>query len=142
LETVMLRRFVALLGLVALGTATVSAVAAFAHVGASTSVKVTMKEWGIAPVLSKVKAGKVTFVIKNVGQLNHEFLVLRTTTAASKLPVKGTTAVVSGLVGKVKQFKPGLTRTITLSLKRGHYVFICNLPAHYKAGQHVDFTVG
>jgi uncharacterized cupredoxin-like copper-binding protein len=136
------RRLVALLVLAAVGTATVSAVAAFALVGGPTTVKVTMKEWGIAPVPGKVKAGKVTFVIKNVGHLNHEFLVLRTKTAAGKLRVKGTTAVVSGLVGKVSQFKPGATRTITVTLTAGHYALICNLPAHYKAGQHVDFSVG
>ena len=37
---------------------------------------------------------------------------------------------------------PFLTKMLTLTLKPGHYVLICNLPAHYKAGQHVDFTVG
>ncbi len=101
-----------------------------------------MKEWGFAPTPAKVKAGKVTFVVKNTGHLSHEFLVLKTKTAANKLPLKGTTAVMSGLVGKLKQFKGGLTKTLTLTLKPGHYVLLCNLPAHYKAGQHVDFTVG
>jgi uncharacterized cupredoxin-like copper-binding protein len=62
--------------------------------------------------------------------------------APRPLRVKGTAAVVSGLVGKVSQFKPGATRTITVTLTAGHYALICNLPAHYKAGQHVDFSVG
>jgi uncharacterized cupredoxin-like copper-binding protein len=88
------------------------------------------------------KAGKVTFVVKNAGKLKHEFLVLRTKTPANKLPVKGTAAVVSGLVGRINQFKGGLTKTLTLTLKPGHYVLLCNLPAHYQVGQHVDFTVG
>jgi uncharacterized cupredoxin-like copper-binding protein len=142
LEAVMHRRFVVLLILVVLGIASVGAVTAYAFTGGSATVKVAMKEWGIVPAPPRVKAGKLTFSIKNTGHLNHEFLVLKTNTAANKLKVKGTTAVVSGLVGKISQFKPGLTKTITLTLKPGHYVLICNLPAHYKAGQHVDFTVG
>ena len=33
------------------------------------------------------------------------------------------------------------TETVTLPLKAGHYALICNLPGHYAAGQHADFTV-
>ena len=138
----MRRRFAVFVGLAALGTVTIGAVTAQAVAHGSGTVKVAMKEWGFAPAPAKVKAGKVTFVVKNVGHLSHEFLVLKTKTAASKLTVKGTTAVVSGVVGKIKQFKGGLTKTLTLTLKPGHYVLLCNVAAHYKAGQHVDFTVG
>jgi uncharacterized cupredoxin-like copper-binding protein len=28
-----------------------------------------------------------------------------------------------------------------LSLKPGHYSLVCNLPGHYMAGMHADFTV-
>jgi uncharacterized cupredoxin-like copper-binding protein len=126
---------------VVVATLSLGAVAALAATHSSARVKVTMKEWGFAPTPAKVKAGKVTFVVKNSGQLRHEFLVLKTKRSASKLPVKGTSAVVSGLQGKIAKFKGGLTKTLTLTLKPGHYVLICNLPAHYKAGQHVDFTV-
>ena len=84
----------------------------------------------------------LAFVVKNKGALKHEFLVLRTPTKASQLKVKGNVAVVTGLQGKIPQFAGGLTKMLTLTLKPGHYVLICNLPAHYKAGQHVDFTVG
>jgi uncharacterized cupredoxin-like copper-binding protein len=28
-----------------------------------------------------------------------------------------------------------------VKLKAGHYALICNLPGHYAAGQHIDFTV-
>ncbi len=47
----------------------------------------------------------------------------------------------TGQVGKIAQFGPGQTRTLTLHLAPGHYVLLCNLPAHYAAGQRVDFTV-
>jgi uncharacterized cupredoxin-like copper-binding protein len=28
-----------------------------------------------------------------------------------------------------------------LTMKRGHYALICNLPGHYKTGQFADFYV-
>ena len=137
-----MRRLFAVLIVVMISTVTIGAVTALAFTRSSATAKVSMKEWGFAPAPAKVKAGKVTFVVKNVGFLSHEFLVLKTKTAANKLRVKGTTAVVSGVVGKIKQFRGGVTKTLALTLKPGHYVLLCNLPAHYKAGQHVDFTVG
>ena len=30
---------------------------------------------------------------------------------------------------------------MTLTLKKGHYSLLCNLPGHYKGGQFVDFYV-
>ena len=116
--------------------------AAFA-LQSSASAKVTMKEWGFTPTPVKVKAGKVTFSVKNIGHLNHEFIVIRTSKLANRLPTRGAVAVVTtGQVGKIAQFKPGVTKTLTLTLKAGHYVLICNLPGHYKAGQYANFTVG
>jgi uncharacterized cupredoxin-like copper-binding protein len=108
----------------------------------SATTKVTEKEWGVTPLPAKVKAGRVTFSVKNVGHLSHEFIVIRTSRAANRLPTKGAVAVTTGQVGKITQFKPGVTKTLTLTLKVGHYVLICNLPGHYKAGQYVNFTVG
>ena len=36
---------------------------------------------------------------------------------------------------------PGETKTLRLELRSGHHALICNMPGHYMAGQHVDFTV-
>ncbi len=122
--------------------AALTATGAYAAVSRSQArVPVTEKEWGITPRPVSAKAGSVTFVVKNIGHLKHEFLVLRTRTAAAKLKVRGAQAVVTGQVGKIAQFGPGQTRTLTLHLAPGHYVLLCNLPAHYAAGQRIDFTV-
>ena len=32
-------------------------------------------------------------------------------------------------------------KRLTLTLKKGHYSLICNLPRHYGRGQFVDFYV-
>ena len=135
-----MRRLIAVLAVVAV-LAAGSVGVALAMQG-SASVTVTMKEWGFKPLPAKVKAGKVTFAVKNIGHLKHEFVVLKTTKAANKLTVHGTTAVQTGFVAKISQFAGGLTKKLTLTLKPGHYVFICNLPGHYKAGQYTNFTVG
>ena len=33
------------------------------------------------------------------------------------------------------------SKSVTLTLKKGHYSLVCNLPGHYKGGQFVDFYV-
>jgi uncharacterized cupredoxin-like copper-binding protein len=107
----------------------------------ATKVAFTEKEFKIGAATTSVKAGTVTFSVKNIGHLNHEFVVDKTSLKASKLKVKGNVAVLTGVVGKIKPFKPGVTKTLTLTLKPGHYVLLCNVPAHYQAGQRLDFTV-
>lgn len=107
----------------------------------ATTVKVTKKEWGLIPAVRRAAPGKVTFVVRNVGKLDHSFVVLRTDRRANSLPVKGAKAVEIGLRGKLAAFRPGQTRGLTLTLKPGKYVLICNVPGHYKAGQFASFRV-
>jgi uncharacterized cupredoxin-like copper-binding protein len=110
------------------------------------SVKATEAEFHIKLSASTAKAGKTAFNVKNAGHLAHQFLVLKTKLAASKLPLKGTTVNVAKagkLIGGITGagLKAGASKTITLTLPAGHYVLFCNLPAHYKSGQYVAFTV-
>jgi hypothetical protein len=53
---------------------------------------VRLKEFKVIPVVASVQAGSVTFVVRNVGKLAHEFVVLRTTIAPSGLPMVGAKA--------------------------------------------------
>ncbi|MEP6893068.1 MAG: cupredoxin domain-containing protein [Gaiellaceae bacterium] len=118
------------------------AVALAAHVafaGAS-SIRITLKEYKVLPAATSVKAGKVTFQVKNVGVLDHTFLVVKTNVPAGKLPVKKNRAVVSAL-GKIGPFKKGKGGTLTLTLKPGKYVLLCNVASHYQIGQYSAFTV-
>ena len=115
---------------------------AFAAVSRTAAkIPVTEKEWGVTPSPASAKAGSITFVVKNIGHLKHELVVLKTKTPAAKLKTSGAKAVITGQIGKIAQFGSGQTRTLTLKLAPGHYVLLCNLPAHYQAGQRVDFTV-
>jgi uncharacterized cupredoxin-like copper-binding protein len=108
----------------------------------ATTVRVTEKEWSLKPAPASVKPGPVTFVLKNAGKLAHELVVLKTKIAPGKLPTKGTKAREPGKVGKISSVKPGAQKRVTLNLKAGKYVLICNVPAHYKSGQFGAFRVG
>lgn len=109
---------------------------------AAATVRVTEKEFTLKPSPTSAKPGQVTFVVKNAGKLDHEFVVLKTNLAPAKLPSKGTKAAEPGRVGKIPKFKPGVTKRLALNLKAGKYVLICNVPTHYRAGQRAGFRVG
>jgi uncharacterized cupredoxin-like copper-binding protein len=103
-------------------------------------VAVTLKEFTLAAAPASVPAGRVTFGVRNAGQLKHEFVVIKTAKRANAL-LKGAEADETGNVGEIGDLPPGMRKTLKLSLKAGHYALICNLPGHYKAGQNADFTV-
>ena len=91
-------------------------------------------------------AGSVTFQINNGGTVVHEFVVMKTDLAADKLPVDSSQGVVSEdtagitVVDEVEDLAVGASANLTVNLPAGHYVVICNVPAHYAGGMHVDFT--
>ena len=126
----------------------------------ATKVKVTLAPRGDQSKLesstSVARAGEVTFIVHNASDLAHgstygvpntpeahELVVLRTNAAPDKLRVDSTwgTAIETGRVGEPLAVDPGKTRTITLNLKPGKYVLICNFPGQYEAGQRVAFRV-
>jgi uncharacterized cupredoxin-like copper-binding protein len=103
-------------------------------------IGVSLKEFRINPSATQASAGKVTFNVKNGGSVPHEFVVLRTDKPAGSL-LKGARADEAGNVGETGDLAPGAGKTLSLNLKAGHYALICNLPGHYRAGQHIDFIV-
>jgi uncharacterized cupredoxin-like copper-binding protein len=107
----------------------------------SRNVDVTLAQFAVSPSAATARAGKVTFRVHNAGTITHEFVVIRTPRAAADLPVKSGRAIETGNIGETGDLQPGGTRAVTLNLPAGHYALICNLPGHYLAGQHTDFTV-
>lgn len=105
------------------------------------AVKASLAEMKITDSVAKVATGKVTFTVSNDGSVAHEYVVLRTSSAAAKLPISGGRASEAGHVGEIGDLKPGQTKTLALDLKPGHYSIICNLPGHYSGGMHTDLTV-
>lgn len=113
--------------------------AAAAAVPAS-RVQVALREFTVTPSTTLGRAGRVTFSVDNAGTVPHEFVVIRRNKPAGAL-LKGARADETGNVGETGDLQPGEAKTIRLDLKPGHYALICNLPGHYAAGQHTDFTV-
>jgi uncharacterized cupredoxin-like copper-binding protein len=105
------------------------------------NVDVTLAQFAVSPSAKVAPAGRVTFRVHNAGTITHEFVVIKTSRAASDLPIKNGRAVESGNVGETGDLKPGRTKSVALRLPAGHYALVCNLPGHYLAGQHTDFVV-
>jgi uncharacterized cupredoxin-like copper-binding protein len=125
-----------------------AAAAAITALAASTAfaagggpVAVTLKEFKVVPAPKSVTAGKVVFTVKNVGKVAHEMVVVKTNKAPGSLAGSGSEASEVVTVGKVQSLKSGKTAKLTLTLKAGKYVLLCNLPGHYKAGQYTAFVV-
>lgn len=100
------------------------------------AVSVTLVEWKLLPRQATVRAGRVSFVVRNDGTMDHEFLVLRSERHHHSLKVKGGMAVETGRIGEIPAIPSGTSKRITLKLAPGRYVMLCNLLGHYQAGQY------
>ncbi len=121
---------------------------------ASGPIAATVKEWQISLSSTNLKAGSITFKIANDGEKEHEFVVRKTDLKSDALPKNADGTVFedapqlspAGDPSEVAEIKAGSTdRSLTLTLKPGHYVIFCNLHVadllHYQKGMHIDFTV-
>ena len=132
-------RKLALLAAPPLAAAALLVPLALASTSAST-VNVTEKEFKLTPSTTSVKAGAVTFKIKNTGALDHTFVIIKTSRPVSKLPLKNDRVTLKPLK-EAGPFKPGKGATVTLTLKPGTFVLYCNIAAHYRSGQYARFVV-
>ena len=94
-------------------------------------------------------AGNVTFTVKNTGTIDHEVVVLKTTTAFDKLPIttfdnEPNRVDESSSVGETGDppLKPGETRSFTVKdMAAGSYALVCNISKHYGLGMRAPFQV-
>ena len=77
------------------------------------TIKVTGKEFKFSLSPSSAKAGKVTFRFTNKGRLKHDF----------KIAGKAT-----------KVLSPDKSQSLSVTLKKGSYPFLCTVEGHAKAG--------
>ena len=89
-----------------------------------------------------VRHGKVKMKVTNQGTELHEMVVLKTNTPFDKLVEDANEKVSeSQAVGEVPTLAKGKTKSLTLKLKAGDYVLVCNIHGHYAAGMRSGFTV-
>jgi uncharacterized cupredoxin-like copper-binding protein len=112
------------------------------------NVSVSLNQWSVTPSTTP-SSGSVTFTVTNDGTITHEFVVLKTETLSADIPVGKFEGEPNRInedtagtnVGETGDMDAGATKTLTIDLAPGHYVFLCNLPGHYQSGMHVDVTV-
>jgi uncharacterized cupredoxin-like copper-binding protein len=108
-----------------------------AHEAAGTAdVNVTLGDMWVKSDKSSVKAGEVTFAIRNEGATMHGMAMALTPVAAP-----GGMLDESALLGKGKQLAAGESDLVTADLEPGAYELVCFLPGHYGAGQKLPFEV-
>ena len=95
--------------------------------GPAKTVAVSESEFKIALPAASEPAGKVAFVVHNVGKIPHDF-------AIQGGHVTGPT--------KTALIQPGGSATLTVSLASGSYTVYCTVPGHRAAGMVAKLTVG
>ena len=123
---------------------------AIAHI-----VAVTMQDASVDPSISgmvmkadtaRVKAGRVTLEAVNQSKnLVHEVLVVPALPEGKELPYDTKKEMVvekqAHSLGEIAELQPGVRGKLTLDLKPGTYILLCNQPGHYKSGMWTKLVV-
>jgi uncharacterized cupredoxin-like copper-binding protein len=88
----------------------------------ATTVTVEETEFAFVPKDMTARAGQVTFEIKNVGAVEHNFIIV------------GTNVQVEGI-------QPDQSKSVSVTLKAGTYAVECTIPGHKEAGMVGTLTV-
>ncbi len=114
--------------LVAMLTIALAGVVSAVHrsAGAAATVRVSAKEFLFIPKQVTVPVGEVTFVVKNEGAIEHNFIV---EDAAKKK------------VAEIAVLEPAQTLEVHATLRSGAYIIYCSLPGHREVGMTGTLTV-
>jgi uncharacterized cupredoxin-like copper-binding protein len=108
---------------------------------------VALREYSVGVTPPAFTAGKHDFSIANDGRTEHELLVFRTDLDPAAFPIGADGDINEEAPGMNKvsdgdNIAPGGTQKRTVDLSQpGTYVFVCNLPGHFKAGMYQVVTV-
>jgi uncharacterized cupredoxin-like copper-binding protein len=96
--------------------------------------------------VTSVKPGEVTFDVTNLSRsIVHEIIVVAVENPNAPLPYDYSTGQIPEkqvkMLGGTDAMEPNAEKTITLDLKPGAYLLICNVPGHYAAGMWTPLTV-
>jgi uncharacterized cupredoxin-like copper-binding protein len=109
-------------------------------------VAIYVSEWSVGLPTSML-AGQVNFAITNIGTIQHELLVFKTDLPPSAVPLDSNGNIVENgpgltLISRGDKIDPGATQPRVVDLTQpGTYLFVCNLPGHFKTGMYRVVTV-
>lgn len=109
-------------------------------------INVAAKDFSFALDKNSAPAGEITFSVTSSSPTAHEFVIFKTDLAPGNLPlvVDKTKVDEKGAgvehIEEIEDLHVGDTKSLTVKLEPGKYVFVCNLPAHYGQGMYVAFT--
>lgn len=111
----------------------------------ATAPSVSLTEWKVV-VTGTIKAGKTNLLIKDIGVAPHELLIFKSDLAASAYPLAKTGDIIEdgagvNLVSDGENIDAGGTQTRAIDLAPGKYLFVCNIPGHFKQGMFAAVTV-
>lgn len=101
---------------------------------------------GITTDVATVKSGKVDFeVVNDSKNMVHEMLVVKVKSYDDALPYSDKDASIiedkTNDFGEVSELEPGQSGNLTVNLKPGKYILVCNIPGHYKSHMYTDLLV-
>lgn len=101
---------------------------------------------GIKATPGEAKAGVVTFKVTNDSKDTvHEMIVMYLADPTKPLPYiddeKRVDEDKAGDKGEVSELDPGKSGSLTVNLKAGTYLLICNVAGHFAAGMWTTFVV-
>jgi uncharacterized cupredoxin-like copper-binding protein len=106
---------------------------------------IVLSEWKV-DMASTIKAGKSTFSISNAGTIPHELLIFKSDLAPTAYPTDGAGGIIEegggvDLMSDGDNIDPAGTQSRSIDLAPGTYLFVCNIPAHFKSGMFTVVTV-
>jgi plastocyanin len=92
--------------------------------GSGTTLHAVATDFAFALDASQVRAGTITFLVKNTGAMPHDFAIHG-----------------HGMDQKTSMLKPGHTVSLTVDLKPGTYTYKCTMLGHTLLGMKGTLTV-
>jgi uncharacterized cupredoxin-like copper-binding protein len=112
----------------------------------SANLDMSMATMGIKLSSATAPAGAVTFNVTNSStDVVHEMIVMQLADPGKPLPYIALETKVdedkAGDQGEVSELEFGASGTLTVDLKAGKYLLICNVPGHFATGMWTEFEV-
>jgi uncharacterized cupredoxin-like copper-binding protein len=111
----------------------------------ATAPAISLAEWKVV-VSGTIKSGKTELKINDNGVAAHELLIFKSDLAPSAYPTDKSGDIVEdgpgiSLLSDGENIDPGGTQSRTVDLAPGTYLFVCNIPGHFKQGMFTVVTV-